>query len=281
MYTLKNDRIEIKISEIGAEIRSLKKDGERVLHDGNPEFWSGVAPIMFPVCDGTVDGVIEVDGVRYPMIQHGYARLSEFEIAGESEKSVTFLHTSNEETKKSYPFDYELYITYTLEGCDLEIKYDVVNKSDRTMHFLIGSHEAYACPDGIENYDVIFEKKETLDASIRSGRFIENRTRRILTDSDTLPLLYEYFEIDSLMFKKVKSRNLVLKNRKTGRSIGLKFDGFDYLGFWTKVGAPFICIEPWCGVQHTVGDSPAIEKREGVNHLESGKTFTRTHTIIM
>ena len=281
MYTLKNDRIEIKISEIGAEIRSLKKDGERVLHDGNPEFWSGVAPIMFPVCDGTVDGVIEVDGVRYPMIQHGYARLSEFEIAGESEKSVTFLHTSNEETKKSYPFDYELYITYTLEGCDLEIKYDVVNKSDRTMHFLIGSHEAYACPDGIENYDVIFEKKETLDASIRSGRFIENRTRRILTDSDTLPLLYEYIEIDSLMFKKVKSRNLVLKNRKTGRSIGLKFDGFDYLGFWTKVGAPFICIEPWCGVQHTVGDSPAIEKREGVNHLESGKTFTRTHTIIM
>jgi len=281
MYILKNDRIHIEISKIGAEIRCLQKDGTDVLYNGKSPYWNGVAPMMFPVCDGTVDGVIEVDSVRYPMIQHGYARLSEFEIERESENSVTFLHTSNDETKKSYPFDYELRITYILNDCALDIRYDVLNKSDRTMHFLIGSHEAYACPDGIENYDVIFENKETLDANIRNGRFIENKTRRILTDSDTLPLLYEYFEIDSLVFKGVKSKSLTLKNRKTGTSVGLKFEGFDYLGFWTKMGAPFICIEPWCGVQHTVGDSPAIETREGVNHLERGKAFTRIHTITM
>ena len=281
MYILKNDRIYIEISSIGAEIRKLQKDGTDVLYNGKSPYWNGVAPVMFPVCDGTIDGQIEVDGVRYPMIAHGYARVSRFVVESESENSVTFLHASNDETKKSYPYDYELRITYTLDGLKLDIRYDVVNKSGEEMYFQIGSHEAYACPEGIEEYDVIFPQKETLDASIRNSIYIENRTRRILDDSDTLPLLYKYFEIDSLVFKGAKSKSVTLRNRKTGSAVKVEFEGFKYLSFWTKVGAPFICVEPWCGVQHTVGDCPDIKKREGVNVLKEGKTFTRTHTIIM
>lgn len=280
MYILKNDRIYIEISEIGAEIRAFQKDGTDVLYNGKSPYWDGVAPIMFPVCDGTIDGVIEVDGVRYPMILHGYARLSRFDVFDEGENFVTFVHRSNEETKKSYPYDYELFITYTLKNTKLDIRYDVKNHSKEDMYFQIGAHEAYACYDGIENYDIIFPGKETLDASIRNGRCIENKTRRILTDSDTLPLLYEYFEVDSLVFKGVKSKSVTLKNRETGKAVTLEYEGFGYLSFWTRVGAPFICIEPWCGVQHTVGDSPDIKKREGVNVLGADKTFTRVHSII-
>ena len=52
MITLKNDKLTVKIEELGAEIRSIVCEGKEYMWGADPTIWSGTAPIMFPICGG-------------------------------------------------------------------------------------------------------------------------------------------------------------------------------------------------------------------------------------
>ena len=49
-YTIKNDKITAQISDKGAELMSVIKDGVEYIWQGNPEYWSGRAYNLFPTC---------------------------------------------------------------------------------------------------------------------------------------------------------------------------------------------------------------------------------------
>ena len=147
------------------------------------------------------------------------------------------------------------------------------------MYFSIGSHEGYYTPDGIEDYDVIFDQNETLDTSALYGNLLADKTRRILKDSNTLALYEKYFAIDALVFKNIKSRSAVLRNRKNGKAIKVDFGFAKYFLIWHKPSAPFICLEPWSGIPDMVGSDYDIAKKEGIISLDAAKTYTAEHTI--
>lgn len=282
MVTLKNDRITVEIAKKGAEMRKMTLDGKDVLWSGNPDFWSGVAPVLFPLCGGLKDNKYTVDGQEYTMpLKHGYARVSDFAVEKSGCNFVTFLLTDTPESLKEYPFNYEFRITYSLRDTALKIEYEVRNMSDKKMYFSVGSHEAYACPEGIEDYDIIFPQKETLNSCVLDGSLLAHETLPIIKESNTLPLYEKFFSVDALVFKNVKSRSVCLRNRKTGRNLTVDFPGFDYLLLWTKPGAGYICIEPWCGIPSMVDDGYAIEEKEGIHTLDVGGVFTREHTIYL
>ena len=50
-YTIFNDFIEVTVSDVGAELMSIrsKKDGTEFLWQGDPEFWKGRAYNLFPI----------------------------------------------------------------------------------------------------------------------------------------------------------------------------------------------------------------------------------------
>lgn len=280
MITLKNDRIEVSIAERGAEMRRLTLDGNDVLWSGDPAYWTGVAPLLFPICGGLKDNKYTAGGREYTMeLKHGYARTSDFTLEKRTCNSVTLLLTSTPETLECYPWNYELRVTYSLRGTALEIGYEVKNTDSSTMYFSIGSHEAYACPEGIEDYDIIFPQNETLNSFELEGSLLKHSTLPILKNARVLPLYEKYFAVDALVFKDIKSRAATLRNRKTGREITVEFPGCRYLLFWTKPGAGYICIEPWGGIPPMVDDGAAIEEKEGIESLSAGDIFRRSHTI--
>lgn len=279
MICLKNDRLTLSIDPIGAEMRSVLLDGKEMLWNGDPAVWSGCAPVLFPVCGGFPQDKFEINGKVYDMPKHGFAKLREFSVERSSKDFVTFLLKSDEETRAQFPWDFELRITYTLHGASIDVTYSVDNCSDSDMYFSIGSHEGHACPEGIEDYDLIFDQKETLDAWVLNGNLLEHRTERVLFESKTLPLYEKYFKVDALVFKDVRSRRVTLRNRKNGRSVQVSFPGKNFLVLWMKPGAPYLCIEPWCGVQGMIDDVLDITQKEGVERLTAGARFERTHTI--
>lgn len=83
------------------------------------------------------------------MPKHGYVRFKTFEVENKTDDSVVFSHKSDDETKESFPFEYELRVIYTLKGKSLKVDYSVINLTDNTMYFSIGSHEGYYTPEGI------------------------------------------------------------------------------------------------------------------------------------
>lgn len=279
MIILKNNNINLKINELGAEMKSLSANGKEYLWDGKPEVWASSCPLMFPICGGLKDDKYIFDGKEYTLPKHGYAKNTLFEVESATDTTAVFLHKSTDETKVHFPFDYELRLIYTLDGNSVGIEYKVDNKSDKTMYFSIGSHEGYYTPEGIEDYDVVFPQNETLNAYVLYGNLLSEQQLPIIKDTNILPLYDKYFTVDALVFKDLKSRSAMLRNRKTGKAVKIDFEYAPYFLLWHKPNAPYICLEPWAGVQDIVGSSYDITEKEGIISLESGKTYFAKHTI--
>lgn len=276
---IENEVLRVEISSYGAEIQSVQKNGEELFWEGDPAIWSGHSPILFPICGGLKEDRYSFSEKEYTLPKHGFARKSEFLVDSAEKTCAAFSLRSSEETKKVYPFEFCLTVTYQLEGEALFVRYDVQNLSEGTMYFSIGSHEAYACPNGIEEYSVIFEHAETLNSVVLEGNTLSSRTVCIGENVRELPLSYDYFAVDALVFTDLKSRMVTLQNRRTGKKIKVEFPGADYFLLWTKPQAGYICIEPWCGCPDYTESSYDITQKRGMIALPKGEACTKKHTI--
>ncbi len=280
MITIRNEILTVKIAELGAELKSVVKNGTEYIWEGKPEVWSGSAPIMFPICGGLKEDKFLFEGKEYTLTKHGYAKFTTFEVEKQASDSVTLLHTSNEETLQKFPFVYEFRVIYTLAGESLKVEYAVTNKSGKTMYFNVGAHEGYYTPEGIEHYDVIFDENETLATTTLCGNFLTDTETVVLKDSKVFPLYDRYFAIDALVFRGgIKCHAATLRNRVTGRSVRVEFPDSDYFLLWHKYASPYICLEPWNGIPDVMGSSYDITEKEGITSLDAGKVYVNTHII--
>ena len=278
---ISNGVLTASISTMGAELVSLEKDGFENIWDGNPEFWTGHAPILFPICGRMRDNKYIYNGVEYPMNGHGFARRSEFTLEEKSETCATFLLKSNDTTKAVYPFDFEFRARFTITDNTLKTEYITTNTGTEKMYFSVGSHEAYVCPEGIEEYSLIFDEAEDLENSLLVGPLLTHDHDHFGVTKE-LPLKYEYFpERDTLIFEKLKTRKVTMKNRNTNREISVVFDGSDNLLIWTMDGAKYLCIEPWCGLPDYADCDYDITQKAGIMTLTPKETISKAHTIIL
>ena len=281
IITIKNNELTVEISTLGAEIQSAKCNGKEYFWHGDPAVWAGRAPLLFPICGGLKEDKYTLNGKEYILAKHGFARKMEFVAESVKSDEATFLLTATEETKVGFPFDFELRITYALEGKSIKVIYDVKNLSDDDMYFSIGGHEGYACPEGIEEYYLKFEKKETITHNELNGNLLTDNCIILAEDTDELPLKCSYFDIDAITMLNLKSRKVSLCHKDTGKKISVEFDGFDYMFVWTKPGANagYLCIEPWTGIPDFEGTSYDIKEKLGISKVSAGDTFNRVHTI--
>lgn len=279
MIIIKNQFISASFNQIGAELKSLIYKGTEYIWEGREEVWNASCPLLFPICGGLKKDKYSLNGREYTMPKHGFIRFKTFTVEDKTDTSVTFLNKSDLQTKEYFPFDYELRVTYALSNKSLKITYSVKNLNDSIMYFSIGSHESYYTPEEIEDYDVIFPKKETLDSYVLYGNLLSNQKLPIIKDSNLLPLYDKYFTIDALVFKDLKSRSATLRNRKTGRAVKVDFPDDKYFLLWHKPGSPYICLEPWSGIQDSVDSSFDITKKEGILALDGGAEYNSSHMI--
>lgn len=275
---ISNNKITAVISTMGAELKSIKKDGREILWDGNSDIWSGQAPVLFPICGGLKDGFYNYNGKKYTLPKHGYAMNSEFETEAFDKTSATFLLRSNEETLKQYPFEYEFRVIFTLIDSSLNVDFSVINKGVNTMYYSVGAHESYYCPNGIEEYSVIFEKDEPHGRNLLCGNLLDYKTAPLPLNGCELPLKYDYFKSESIVITDINSKKVALKNNTTGDVIKIEYD-CDNLLFWTIPNAHYICIEPWQGLPDYIDSDNDLSHKKGIITLAPGTEHTNTHTI--
>ena len=279
MITIKNKYLTASFNNVGAELKSLVCNDAEYIWEGRSEVWTGSCPLLFPICGGLKNDKYVLNGKEYTLQKHGYARFKTFEVENKTDTSVVFLHKSDDKTKNCFPFDYELRVIYTLTDKTIKIDYLIKNLSSDTMYFNIGSHEGYYTPEGIEDYDVIFPKNETLNSYVLYGNLLSNQQLPIINDQNHLPLYDKYFTIDALVFKDLKSKSATLRNRKTGRALRVDFPDDKYFLLWHKPNSPFICLEPWDGIPDIVDSSYDITEKEGIISLEAKSEYIHTHSI--
>ena len=272
-YTIQNESLTVKVDEQGAELQSIICNDTEYLWQGDAQWWTGRAPILFPVVGKLKGKSYQHEGKQYSLANHGFARRSEFALADKSDDTITLSLSDNEETRRVYPFEFELLATYRLSGRSLHTVFLIKNKSNADMYFSIGGHPAFNCPlfadETFEDYEIIFNEKETAGTHIvtEEGLVLDD-TASFFDESNVIPLNYDLFrKYETLIFSNLKSTKAVLRSRKTGTEVAMDFSGFPYYGIWTPPGAPFICLEPWCGVNDSPTTTGNLHEKTGIIKL--------------
>lgn len=269
-YKIENEFLTCEIDDMGAQLHSLKlkENGKEYIWQGNPEIWYGQAPILFPIIGQLIDDKYRYNGVEYTMPKHGLARKLLFNLKECKGAKAVFSLESDEKTLKSYPFDFELLVSFELKEKSLVNTMTVVNKTDGEMYFSIGAHPAFNCKVG----DIIeFELPETLateridsDNLLLSEKFpfIENSRKFVITEN--------IFKDDALILSGVKSKKLIIKGEN---EVEFTFGDCPVLGIWAKPGAPYVCIEPWYGINDDRSVKDDISNKREIRRLDKNQTF--------
>ena len=263
--------LEIESKKEGAELTSVKLNGKEMLHQG--EFWNRHAPILFPIVGRLKNDETIINGKTYKMGQHGFARDMKFEELEKNERGHKYVLESNSKTLEKFPFEFSLYVTYLIEDNTLITKYNVVNKDKKEMIFGIGAHPAFICDYSSGNYKIEFEKQEDniKFMSLKDGLVLDEESKNILSNN-SIYLNKDSFINDAIIMTNITSNKVYLKENE---KIVLEFDftGFPYLGLWAKVGAPFVCIEPWMNTADKVSTDGKLESKENILRLEPNEEF--------
>ena len=89
-YQISNDYLKIMISDMGAEMTSLYKDGVEYLWEGDARYWSDQSPVLFPFVGRFTKGKYLLNGKEYEMDIHGFARKYPYAVVDKGENFIVF-----------------------------------------------------------------------------------------------------------------------------------------------------------------------------------------------
>ncbi len=286
MHTISNDQLSVQIANKGAELQSIRQQQNNVeyLWSGDPAYWAKKSPVLFPIVGGLKNNTYRYKGKDYQLGRHGFARENNFELAEETNNSLTFSLKSNEQTKASYPFDFVFNVKYALQENKLEITFIVENSGSDNLLFSVGAHPGFAVPlvKDTKYEDYYLQFNQTEDASrwpLSAQGLVEATPTLFLKNENILPLKKALFYEDAIIFKHLKSDEISVLSDKTSHGIKVKFAGFPYIGIWAAKNADFVCIEPWCGIADSVNASGKLEEKEGINVLKPFSKFEAGFSI--
>lgn len=273
-------------SNLGGELLSFKIDGIEKIHQGKETvdengkvYWKRHAPVLFPIVGKLKRGQTIINGRTYEMPQHGFARDMEFEAVSKLDNFQQYVLKSNKYTLARYPYNFELYNTYRCFDNCLQVEYRVVNTGYTNMPFSIGGHPAFIIdPEDLAkgNYYIEFDQEEPSNHFLYliDGLVGTEYAKKRLYDGKYLELDGHSFDNDALIIKGIKNKKVYLNNSRTKkRVLTLEYDDFNYLGIWSKRGAPFICLEPWTSTADRINGDSIFAKKPDTKILPPDETM--------
>lgn len=286
--TITSGDLTAAINPLGAELWSLKDAlGRELMTDADPRWWTGRAPLLFPVVGRVREDHYRVDGHEFALPQHGFARRKPFSAVTQDGSSAAFRLEADGETLAAYPFYFRLDMVFDLEGATLRMTATVTNRGERPMPFSFGYHPAFAWPlpygAAAADHRITFEKDEP--APIRK---VGHEPGLIALDSVPSPVTgnvlaptHAMFEGDALIWEELESRSLTW-GAPGAPSLRIDFPDTPWLGLWQKPGARYLCVEPWAGMADPVGFAGDIHEKPGIMVLVPGdaRSFRMDVTLV-
>ena len=286
MIVLKSDQLCVEFQTLGGALSSIKdKEGVEYLWQGDPTYWSGQAPVLFPICGSVRNDTVlydKEDGSQKEgkIPRHGLVRKKEFNLVDQKENSVTFAIEDDEEMYANYPYHFRLEITYTVTGKTIRTQYKIYNKeSEKSMPYFIGGHPGFNCPllddEVYEDYYLEFEKPETCTVPKpfpETGMLDFKDRNSWLNNQKEIDLNYDFFSYDAVTLDELESRTVALRSRKHDKGLKLHFKEFPNLIVWSTLNkGPFIALEPWSGLSTSIEEGDRLEDKKDVKILKPGR----------
>ncbi len=284
--SISGDALSASINPLGAELWTLADaDGHALMTDANPAFWTGHAPLLFPIVGRLCEDRYRIGGQSYPMKQHGFARRRLFTVIAQDADYVTFRLDADDETRAQYPFDFRLDMHFSITGATLAMEARVTNLGDEDMPFSFGYHPAFAWPlpygGAMEDHRILFAQAEPgpIRRIASQGMIGPDAVPTPVVDR-TLTPTYALFEADALIWDRLESRSL-LWGAPGHRALQIDFPDTPMLGLWQTPGAGYLCIEPWAGIADPLGFVGDLWEKPGIMRLPPAvsRTFRMDVTL--
>ncbi len=232
--------------ERGGVITNWVSEGKEILYFDETRFMDktqsirGGIPILFPIC-GNLNTSNSVFGTDFLQLnQHGFARDLRWQYSfNENEKSLCLFLNESKNTKKYYPFDFELRVEVSLKINCLEFEITIFNKSENAMPINFGLHPYFNVSD--------FKNIEFIGNPLNC----QNQEKNII--SNTLDELKNInLGVDLLMYTSGRSEFIdKIFKRKVTLNHPYPFD----LGvIWSDPPRKMICLEPWTSPRNSFVD---------------------------
>ena len=281
IVSISTGALRAEISATGAELVRLQDgSGADLLWDGDPAVWTGRSPLLFPIVGEVTGNRLKVAGGTYEIGRHGFARTSTFALVRSDAASCTWRLESSEATRRQYPFEFRLDVTYRIEGATLHMEARATNTGAAVMPASFGFHPAlrWPLPYGKPRaaHEIVFEQDEPtpirrpIDGLLSAAQFpTPVRDRHLLLHDDL-------FEEGALVFDTLASRSVVY-----GDAVRVAFPHMPHLGIWTRPGAGYVCIEPWQGHASPEGFDGELADKPGVIAITPGATESFAMSITL
>ena len=282
IFSIENEFLSVKIKKYGAELNSVKskETGIEYLWQGNPDIWYGQSPVLFPIVGTLLDNKYRVDGKEYELFRHGCARKRDFEVKETGEGFITLTQSFNDDSLKAYPYRYVLDITFRLDGKKLTVTHTVRNADDKKIYFSIGAHPGFNCSIG----DVLeFDQEETdvVNEMIDEDSILFDEKFPSPIDGRIFTITEHIFDKDAHVLSNLKSKKCTLKSQNRPQEVEFTFGDAPYLGLWAKPGAPYVCIEPWYGINDSRDKKADFSQKRAIESIDTGDVFEFSWSALM
>ncbi len=263
IYNVETNDFSLAVKEMGAELNSFKskKTGFEFIWCGNTDIWYGQSPILFPIIGRLLDDKYRLGGKEYTMPKHGIVRKKPFKLIEKTENSLTFIQSDDAESLEAYPYHFDLIVEFKITENGLSVTHTVVNKNDCVMYYSFGAHPAFNCEIG--DYLEFSENESLLTERIDHESILIEEKFPVELDGKKLIITENLFDDDALILSSYNSKAVSLKSDKHNRVVKFNFDS-PLLGIWAKPGAPYVCIEPWWGVNDNYDKKDDLSQKRAI-----------------
>ncbi len=263
----------LTLARLGAEARAWRVGEVDLLWPGDRTIWPDSSPILFPVVGWTREGA-RVNGLRYPLGLHGFARRMAFTVERQMRDSVRFVARDDHATRSVYPFVFALAVEYRLLPDALEIALEVKNTGSQPMPYACGLHPGFRWPFGAASKAgarVRFAEAEKPEVPvIAPGGLFSAEMRPVPLQGKELPLDDDLFAREALCFLNAASRSLRFE-QADGSALEMTLDDFPHIALWSRPGAPFLSLEAWTGHGDPVDFAGSLFEKPSMRVLNPGE----------
>jgi galactose mutarotase-like enzyme len=274
--SIKSQYLDATISDEGAELIRLQDgEGRDLLWSGDAAFWSGHAPLLFPIVGSANQDRVKISGRAYPVSRHGFARTAKFDRTAQSTGHASLRLVSTDTTRLHYPYEFVLDVTYRVVDRALSIRAEVTNVNEGSMPVSFGFHPAFRWPlpfgQSRASHEIAFDRPEPSPVRRLDRGLLSPVRHTTPVEGNRLVLDDGLFRDDALIFDSLVSRRLTY-GAGVAPKIEIEFPDMPYLGIWSKPGAGFVCIEPWQGFADPVGFDGELPQKPGMISVSPGST---------
>lgn len=250
-YRLRSESAFVDVCpERGGMVTAFHADGEDVLFMNEATLFDltknvrGGIPVLFPIAGQLTNKQYQWNGMTYSMANHGLIRTRALAVAektaDEKHAALTVSFHSSEETRASYPFNFELLLTYELTNGKLSLHEKISDLSPEPMPVYPGYHPYF----NIGSKQVSLKSKATHYLDYNDGK------TKPFTGTINLDGLKE-----SVVLLDGADQQIVADFNEEKKLVIDQDPKYKYTVLWVEGDAHFVCIEPWTAKTNALNDA--------------------------